>query len=140
MSYFECRKCGGTFDPSLRWCPVCDQVTVEHTEELRRFNDSIAKIATTSPKPDSGPNPNDGTFGLPLEYQRSEAATQQASDTKGTGKQSSNHPNAEALADELDITDAEAERFCVAVNWHPDGTENKIVEGQFHTQQPASAR
>ncbi len=30
--------------------------------------------------------------------------------------------------------DAWAERFCALVNWHPDGSESKIVEGEFrHT-------
>lgn len=39
MSYFECQKCHGTFDPSYRYCPICDQAMVEHTEELRKFNE-----------------------------------------------------------------------------------------------------
>lgn len=30
-------------------------------------------------------------------------------------------------------TDEWAERFCKLVNWHPDGTENKFVEGTLHS-------
>jgi hypothetical protein len=31
-----------------------------------------------------------------------------------------------------DVTDAAAERFCALVNWHPDGLQSKVVEGQWH--------
>lgn len=37
-SYFDCQKCGGSFAPQHKWCPKCDQVTVEHTEALNRFS------------------------------------------------------------------------------------------------------
>jgi len=40
--YYFCTKCGGTFSPDNKWCPNCDSMMVEHTEELRRFNDWFA--------------------------------------------------------------------------------------------------
>lgn len=33
----------------------------------------------------------------------------------------------------VEPSDAWAERFCYAINWHPDGTEHKVVEGQLHS-------
>lgn len=47
MSYFQCSKCGSTFDHSYTHCSNCDGAIVEHTEQLRVFNEHVREAATT---------------------------------------------------------------------------------------------
>jgi hypothetical protein len=45
MSYFDCPKCGGSFSPHHTYCPRCDEVTVQLTDQLRRYNDHQDRLA-----------------------------------------------------------------------------------------------
>ncbi len=58
-NYFWCGKCGGTFDPSLTYCPNCDGVVVTEqqariieleteTDRLKKRIEIISKAATDS--------------------------------------------------------------------------------------------
>jgi hypothetical protein len=57
--YFWCGKCGGTFDPSLTYCPVCDGAVVmeqqarigELEAEVSRLQMRIEIISKAAPAP-----------------------------------------------------------------------------------------
>lgn len=100
-------------------CPVCngDRVMAEFARQLER---ELADIEAAHKKLLRAVDQDGIAVGVDGYYRnwRAEAAEAKLANINDAFR--------------VDPDDAWAERFCAAVNWEPDGTESKIVEGQWH--------
>lgn len=69
-TFYSCMKCQGTFSPDHTCCPLCDRVTVEHTEQLRIFNEDRTRILSLEAELRAAKG--DAVAGVPTDFGLSE--------------------------------------------------------------------